>query len=121
VSPVRKVQFPESLSEAESLLLRLVAEKEDIQTQLGNRNHCHPNGSRFTDEEYWVWRAGAASALRHAESQYRALKLHVKGLRSALNIGPRAVDDLIRAYRAGDAHETARLIEILNSVWELHE
>lgn len=121
--------FPEDLEEAETMLRDVQADVIGIQTQLGNRNRQHPDGSRFTDEEYWEWRHRAAGALHHRLEELRELKAHVKTLRrekvAARSANPATrtplmlVDELVTSYREGDTPTVMVLLADLANEWQV--
>ncbi len=68
----------QSIEEAERLKAELADMQVDIQTQLGDRDKHHPDGSRFTSNEYWQWRKKASFAMACGVKQLRFLKQWIK-------------------------------------------
>lgn len=67
-----------SLEEAEDLKSRLLAEIQDIQAQLGDRERP----TQMDPDEYETWRSRAKWALTIKQRQYRDVKDQVKRLRA---------------------------------------
>lgn len=118
--------FPDDIEEAETMLRDVQADVVGIQTQLGNRNRTHPDGTRFTDQEYWDWRGRAAGALHHRLEELRELKAHVRGLRAKRrSVIPthrtrlQLVDELVLSYRDGDTATVMLLLSDLAKDWEV--
>lgn len=123
--------FPDDLLEAEDRYEDLVFEVQGIQTDLGNKNRTHEDGTRFSEHEYWDWRSRAQGALRHRLDEQRALKRHVRDLRVAQyqttvgqdRVAKRApfaiIDSLVAAYREGNTEQAVGLLGELATVWEI--
>ena len=62
---------PAPLEEAEESRRLLIDEIANITQQLGEKERRHPDGKRWTEEEYKSWRRKATTALRARESVLR--------------------------------------------------
>lgn len=118
--------LPDDIGEVRALVDDLVFEIQSIQTQLGNKDRTHPDGRRFTAEEYWTWRHKAAGALHHMLDRQRALKAHLRALQAAQHEAARPtsvsrglIDRLVLAYRGGRVEETGQLLAELADKWEI--
>ncbi len=70
------IDSEESLRAAELLYEGIVAEVQDIQSQLGNKNQG--GDSRLSAKQYWEWRNRAVFAMRHLLEEQRTLKGAIK-------------------------------------------
>ena len=127
-TPSESIELPVDIEAAEVLLRDLQAEVTDIQSQLGNRDRRHPDGSRYTSIEYWNWRGRASYALSRKYADLREIKAHVRKLRDAEYAATapsyshrRLVDSLVRCYRAGDAAGTAAAVAMIVETWEIRD
>ena len=71
--PVTQTEYlePTSLEAAEEARRLLIDEIANITQQLGEKERRHPDGKRWTEEEYKTWRRKATTALRARESVLR--------------------------------------------------
>jgi hypothetical protein len=67
-----------STPEIEALMAALLAEVQEIDVQLGDRNRTDSTGQREGSVEYWTWRSKASTARNKKMQQYRALKQELK-------------------------------------------
>lgn len=71
--PRTEFKEPADLLAAESQRNSLVEEVAGIATQLSDKDRRHPDGTRFSNEDYHSWRKKALVALRARESVLRRL------------------------------------------------
>lgn len=69
---------PTSHAEAESEYEDLLGLMQDIQTQLGSKNRCTPEGERLSWSDYDDWRSRAKTKLRITTDRMRLIKKWMK-------------------------------------------
>jgi hypothetical protein len=67
-----------TLDEAERMKDDLIERQVDIQQQLGDKNRCHQDGTRYTAQEYWEWRKKASYALKCIVKELRFVKTWIR-------------------------------------------
>lgn len=65
---------PESIADCKARISKIVQEIRVIETQLSEKNKTHPNGRRYTNEQYHAWRRNALKALDSKLGQLSSLK-----------------------------------------------
>jgi hypothetical protein len=69
---------PESITDAQQRLAEIKTLRLDLQTQLGDRNRTHADGTRMSSTEYHQWRGRATRALNGAIAEQRQLQTWIK-------------------------------------------
>ena len=86
VAPQVTYQDPASLDSAEEQRRGLIDEIASIAQQLGDRERRHPDGRRWTEDEYRTWRRRATTALRARESVLRKINAWLQTERRKFHI-----------------------------------
>jgi hypothetical protein len=74
--------------ELSALRIEIVANVQDIDSQLGDRNRLDASGARMSDHEWWGWRSRATTAKRKMNDALRRLNEKLKRSRIARHSRP---------------------------------
>lgn len=69
---------PSSIEDAYALRAKVVADVQEIQGQLGDKQRTDESGERLGPDEYWSWRRRAQGALKHKLEELRFLKQWIR-------------------------------------------